>query len=85
MNNQDDMMMKESLHELVVEMKKLTAMCDGITDSDDFDLHLITIDKLSTILKRFTDMGYNPLGELPKETTPPAEKPVTKKGKEESE
>lgn len=85
MNNQDDTMMKESLHELVVEMKKLTAMCDDITDSDDFDLHLATIDKLSTILKRFTDMGYSPLGELPKETTPPAEKPIKKKGKEESE
>ena len=85
MNNQDDIMMKQSLHKLVVEMDKLTDMCNDIEDSDDFDLHLATIDKLSTILKRFTDMGYSPLGEIPKETTPPAEKPVNKEGKGESE
>ena len=79
MNNQDDMMMQQSLHNLIVEMENVTKAFSG---AKDYDRTLEIADKISTILKRFADMGYIPTLSV---ENPQDVNPKPQKGKEESE
>jgi len=81
MDNNNDMMMKNSLHNLLVEFENVT---DSLQDEKNYDRGLEIADKLSTILKRLSDMGYNPSGDISEVKPPSTEIPKIKKGKEES-